>query len=276
VKPSVSDYWSDAEVLERMKTAPLLPDAVFILGSKPCGNVIDLCSDTVVKKCLSSTFALCPEALALNFVRSHTSIPVPFVRRFITSESGFGGYILLEKIEGKRLDQVWPSLSPLQKFLVAWTLRGYIRELRRASNAYSRCHVPGPMGDAPRRCRDPEHLFGLRPRGPFESSANLIAYFNKGPGKATVPRLKDIYPLVLNHNDLSMRNIIVGLDGKIWLVDWEYSGFYPPWFEYITMMNTAENDGDKAPKSWWNYIPFVTGMWAKEERMFWWYYRKPR
>jgi hypothetical protein len=211
----------------------------------------------------------------LNFVRSHTSIPVPKLRRYITTESDYTGYMLLEKIKGKRLDRLWPSLSPLQKFLVAWTLRGYIIELREASDAYSRRNVPGPMGDRPRLCDGPAWLFGHRPLGPFKSSEDIAKYFNEnraGVGEG----LDNSRPLVLTHCDRSMHNIIVGLDGKIWLVDWEWSGFYPPSFEHIAMMRAAENDGERAPKSWWDYIPLVTGAWVKEECMLGWPYGRPK
>lgn len=32
--------------------------------------------------------------------------------------------------------------------------------------------------------------------------------------------------LVLCHQDLNMRNIIVGDDGRLWQVDWTWAGFY--------------------------------------------------
>jgi phosphotransferase family enzyme len=65
----------------------------------------------------------------------------------------------------------------------------------------------------------------------------------------------DSRPLVFTHADLSMRNIIFGRDGRIWLVDWDWSGFFPPWFEYVSMVYAAEND--KAPGSWNYLIPFI-------------------
>ena len=50
----------------------------------------------------------------------------------------------------------------------------------------------------------------------------------------------DSRPLVFTHSNLSMRNIIFGRDGRIWLVDWGKSGIFPPWFEYISMVYAAE------------------------------------
>lgn len=249
--------------------APPLQDAVFTLvnSETPISNVFILCSDTVIKTGLYSS--LYSESLALNFVRSHTSIPVPKVRRCIQcTDDPSDGCLLLEKIEGgKPLNKLWPSLSPFQRFLTAWTLRNYVHELRRASALYPRRHIPGPMTDTdtPKRCRGPPWLFGSTSIGPFNSAADLLDDFSMvflEDGQ----RFDDSEPsLVLTHNDLSLRNIVVAQDGTLWVVDWAWSGFYPPWFEYIATMSAAEND--KALRSWWNYIPLVTGAWVKLKNM---------
>ncbi|KIM78722.1 hypothetical protein PILCRDRAFT_824158 [Piloderma croceum F 1598] len=271
-KVSSLDAWTDDELEERIKTASPLPDAIYTLYTTFSGgtgpmiighNVYDLCRDTVVKKGVDCYLA--PEARALDFVRAHTSIPVPKVRRYIVS--GYHANLLMEKIEGTRLDKLWPSYSPLQRFLTAWILRGYILELRKASSLYHRFHVPGPMANDPQQCHGPAFLFGDDYQGPFEHSRQLFDYFSKRPGNSGLrfDNSYDSQPLVLTHNDLSMRNIIVDRDGKLWLVDWEWSGFYPPFCEYIATKNAAFND--RAPRSWCNYIPLITGIWLNEERM---------
>ena len=55
-------------------------------------------------------------------------------------------------------------------------------------------------------------------------------------------RFDDSAPLVFTHQDLNPRNIIVGEDGRLWLIDWAWAGYYPPWFEYVTMRRQAENE----------------------------------
>jgi Phosphotransferase enzyme family len=270
-QPSPSEGWTDDEVIERIKRAPPLPDAVYSFGTPVNAPAVFshrlfiLCPDTVAK--IGPPYHIGPEATALNFVRSNTSIPVPKVRRYITS--GEYAYVLLEKIEGTRLDRLWPSFTPLQRFITAWTLRGYILELRRASGNYKRRHVPGPMADTPQRCHGPPYLFNYRYQGPFECTRELLDFFNKSPlCMNSGTQLDDSYasqPLVLMHNDLSMRNIIVGHDGRLWLVDWEWSGFYPPFCELISMQSAAIND--QGPKSWWDYIPLIAGPWFKEQKM---------
>lgn len=50
--------------------------------------------------------------------------------------------------------------------------------------------------------------------------------------------------LVSVHGDLNPRNIVAGEDGRLWLqvVDWGWSGFYPPWFELVAMTNQVEDE----------------------------------
>ncbi|KAF9073039.1 hypothetical protein BDP27DRAFT_1417506 [Rhodocollybia butyracea] len=154
-----------------------------------------------------------------------------------------------------------PPYTQSQKFLVAWTLRGYIRQLLQASAPYSRCHIPGPMSDEPAVCHGAEFLFPLRPAGPFNSSQELVAHLDKS-GECW----DHTQPLVLTDCDLSVRNVIVGDDGSLWLVDWTRSAFYPPYFEYIATMGAAAND--KAVHSWKKHIPIVTDRASVKELNF--------
>ena len=50
-------------------------------------------------------------------------------------------------------------------------------------------------------------------------------------------------PLVLTHLDIHPDNVIVGDDGRVWLIDWELAGFYPQWFEYVGMVDRWEMFG---------------------------------
>ncbi|KAF9073051.1 hypothetical protein BDP27DRAFT_1417513 [Rhodocollybia butyracea] len=249
LKPSPSDAWSNAEIIERMKTAPELPDSMVNVGNPealPWGDVYILCSDTVVKRC-AEVSAPAPEATVLSFVHQHTSIPVPRVRRYVPNK--WYGYLLMEKIPGKRLDTLWPSYSPLQKFLAAWTLRGYVRQLRQASAAYNRRHIPGPMS------KKLEKSF-------WHFSTSKMTKKRSDYSQPSTP-LDDSQPLVLTHGHIRLRNVIVGDDGKLWLTGWPWAAFYPPYFEYIATMSAA--DADEADHSWIKHIPIVTnGAYRKE------------
>ena len=75
-----------------------------------------------------------------------------------------------------------------------------------------------------------------------------------------------------------MRNFFVGDDGRLYLVDWELSGFYPEWFEYVNWRywiregyGTEFSKVDRTDRLWNMLIPFMTlGPYFRQER---WYYR---
>ena len=214
------------------------------------------------------------EGTAYEFVRTHTSIPIPRIRRTIKDEEGYT-YLVMDHTPGERLDHVWPSLSLWSKLWVALSLRRYIRQLRQLNSL-----VPGPLADSPQKCDGP--MFGDRSCGPFPDYASLSAFYNYKLNiakKVTIPDghgntihcahpdtepFDDSRPLVFVHGDLRMRNIIFGSDGRLWLVDWGMSGFYPPWFEYVSMVYAAENY--RQPDSWNRLIPFIADPLFKHMR----------
>ena len=175
------------------------------------------------------------EGAAFEFVRKRTTIPIPRIRWAIEDEDGYT-FIVMDYIPGERLDHVWPSLSLWSKLWVALTLRRYIRQLHQINSS-----VPGPVVDSPQKCDT--YMFGGKPCGPFPDYASLSAFYNRKldiAKKVTFPNghgnrircarpdcepFDDSRPPVFTHSDLSMRNIIFGRDGRIWLVDWVSQGF---------------------------------------------------
>lgn len=39
-------------------------------------------------------------------------------------------------------------------------------------------------------------------------------------------------PLVLAHQSFKLQNMIVDIDGRVWILKWEWAGYYPHSFEY--------------------------------------------
>jgi hypothetical protein len=52
-----------------------------------------------------------------------------------------------------------------------------------------------------------------------------------------------------------MRHILLDDDGLLWIVDWNWAGFYPTWFEYLGMRLAARKNLE--PSSWKTAINFV-------------------
>ena len=67
-------------------------------------------------------------------------------------------------------------------------------------------------------------------------------------------------PLVLTHLDIHPNNIIIGDDGRVWLIDWEFAGFYPQWFEYASMREGWDILGKW--KVW--ILGFMAGFYEKQ------------
>ncbi|TFK57710.1 hypothetical protein OE88DRAFT_1651587 [Heliocybe sulcata] len=227
-KVSVTDDWSDEEIIERYDNAAPHPDCPDIFGYP--GSVRILSDDTVCKASGSASLILA-EVNALEFVRAHTSIPVPQVRRVLTGPTR--SRFLMEYIKGRPLARLWLCMTLWQRFIVAWTLRSYIRQLRVASAAYERRTVPGPMGDSPQGFFTPLWMFGDRFKGPYNTWAEFCDELNRRYGKRGLGLFNPTEDLVLTHGDLTARNIVVGEDGRLWLVDWGMSGFYPPFVYWL-------------------------------------------
>ena len=69
-------------------------------------------------------------------------------------------------------------------------------------------------------------------------------------------------PLVFTHLDINPSNIIVGDDSRVWLIDWEFAGFYPQWFEYVTMRQSWDFLGRW--KLW--VLGFMAGFYERQLR----------
>ena len=46
-------------------------------------------------------------------------------------------------------------------------------------------------------------------------------------------------PLVPSHNDLVLENILIDVNGQIWIIDWEYSSMASPYWDLATLCNAA-------------------------------------
>jgi aminoglycoside phosphotransferase (APT) family kinase protein len=218
------------------------------------------------------------EAHVLNLVFTDTTIPVPRVHRII--RRGYSNIIVMDFIPGQLLADLWPSMSFLRRLWVGVTLRRYIRQLR--AIRHPRSAFPGPLAtQGARQCESP--VFGQvrSTRGPFSSYEALTLFFNDRHTRALEARKRssrsvshsghfdDSVSLVLTHQDLNPRNLIVGDDGRLWVIDWAWAGFYPLWFEFIDMIRQAENEElitRKKEPMWDAMVPFICGPCFKQQK----------
>ncbi|KAF8573844.1 hypothetical protein K439DRAFT_1554005, partial [Ramaria rubella] len=106
--------------------------------------------------------------------------------------------------------------------------------------------------------------------GPFTSSAQLSEWLNRNVEISVMMdrwsmgknRFKNEDYFVFTHQDISMRNFILGNDSRIWMIDWELSGFYPRYFEYSS--TTFNNSGSRM---WDNIVPLLSGYYPTYFKM---------
>lgn len=183
------------------------------------------------------------EAEALK-VAAHAGIPAPRVRDAYVTADG-QGCIRMDYIKGQPLDTLWPDMSVQEKRDIALQLRELIEKMRsvaplahligacdgteiRDTRLYSTYHSPA--------CRHEGAFNDFLLSGLYEHTPPLVR-------EAFSRRLQTNHRVVLSHCDLTPRNILVQ-DGKIQgLVDWEDSGWFPEYWEYVKFFQrTADKD----------------------------------
>ncbi|KAF4450196.1 phosphotransferase enzyme family domain-containing protein [Fusarium austroafricanum] len=87
------------------------------------------------------------EVEAMNYVRTHTSIPVPSILNMHFDESDEPGWILMERAPGRQVDEAWPIMTETAKART-------ISELHTSPNciAFARLDLAGlvPVLEGPR------------------------------------------------------------------------------------------------------------------------------
>ncbi|KID93385.1 protein kinase subdomain-containing protein, partial [Metarhizium majus ARSEF 297] len=221
------------------------------------GPCVPISPCTIVKKCKSTNLT---EAATMAFIASKTNIPVPHVYcSFIRKNST---YIVMERVPGKTLAAAWPGLSDLERENILMQLRSIVRELRALpppDQAVQSC-VGGSLRDS--RIPRPEPRFG-----PFRSILAFHYWLREGlqleqcPDDKNDDKWTEIRRMIVmqdrelalpvfTHGDLNPFNILVQ-DGQIVaIIDWEFSGWYPFYWEY-----TSAWLGNKTRQAWQNLIP---------------------
>ena len=181
------------------------------------------------------------------FVAHTTSVPVPFVYALFRDPQDGKGYIIMERILANTLKAQWPSLSNTQRTAVATKLGSLLKELRSLPSPGGYCS----LGNRP--LLDDFFWNGgesVKFTGPFDTEEdfndamlNIFIFNNSSWNKAdfyeqTFPYIFRDHPTVFTHGDFEQKNILLRSVGDtendvdLILVDWEFSGWYPSYWEY--------------------------------------------
>ncbi|GJE94041.1 kinase-like protein [Phanerochaete sordida] len=259
--PSKAAEWTTEEVLEKADGAGELDEAGRGAGDSPMSKIDDATAGKWIYGISDEGPYAAPEVLAMQCVLDNTTIPTPRLHSVASYPDSTDACMVMDYIPGTRLDQVWPTLSLFSKLRIAWILRSYVRQLRRIR--HPRSNIPGSLGPGlvARGCKGVSTV-PISTFGPFADPEELTATLNKKCSSYLGAPIPDAYTtpeqLVFTHNDLHMRNILLGHDGRVWLIDWGLSGFYPRSFEFTSAVIMSERSPhDVAPLSWRRCLPFI-------------------
>ncbi len=78
-------------------------------------------------------FRLRREIEAMNYVQSHTSIPIPLVLDvyYDSDEHADESWILMSRLPGRQLGEVWPNMSKSARAQTILQLKSYLEQLHR-------------------------------------------------------------------------------------------------------------------------------------------------
>lgn len=181
----------------------------------------------------------------MQFVQEQTSIPVPAVVE--SWEEDKHTLILMRRIPGEPLNKAWPKLSMDDKERIAKQTAEYLQQLRKLQSDHIQSLGGRPVFS--------NFLFkdtgSETPHGPLASDSELWVDMERGL-KETIPeaariRLRQCMPpatpYTFTHGDLTNVNIIVENGSLTGIIDWEMSGYFPVWWEYVcTSVPDSEED----------------------------------
>lgn len=255
---------SDETLITLFDTAP-------VLHSYEGTRIVRISQSLIIK---GGSGARPCEAHILNLVAgigkegtgSEGSIAVPRVHRVtkVESEGFFYGarcLLVMDFIDGPTVEACWDILNQTEREDVVSQVASIVNTLQSFQLSPQQQELPGPVGC--KTCLARGFWFPDFGAGPFNSKQELEAYFN---GRLEISQLFNQAPdtvppfrferLVLTHQDIAPRNLILRPDGKVFLIDWGDAGIYPEGLDFAAF------------KTRWYTAPDFTAMLLERVRRY--------
>ncbi|KAG6006698.1 hypothetical protein E4U21_006773 [Claviceps maximensis] len=173
------------------------------------------------------------EVEAMRYVAAHTTVPIPKLFAVHIDD----GYIYIEMsyIKGQTLGKAWDSLSTDQRNSISAEIKQHVSSLRQLSPPAEDmvCSAfQNPVWDV----RVGYNLFGPVSLGEFHSVVRghlVMEDVEQYLGEGVARMHTDPYRICFTHADLAPRNIMVRNGHVAAIIDWDFSGWYPEYWEFI-------------------------------------------
>lgn len=200
-------------------------------------NIMRLSNNRLVQTHVQST-----EYQALKLISTCTKIPAYKVINVYNRPEG--KVVEYEGIPGKTLDSCWEKLSIDKKKKITRDIGSFVQQLR-SMRPPTRCVIgDSTLGG----CIDSR--FGKEKVGPFYSIDAFHDFMRRGhPAKEfrgdCVDRCHNRsaqYELKFTHANLCPENVLIDDSGRVAaLINWERSGWFPEYWEYVQMSQLADS-----------------------------------
>ncbi|KAK2877239.1 hypothetical protein FQN49_001314 [Arthroderma sp. PD_2] len=236
----------------------------------------------------SSLFFLSPNLVAKRYSRGEESgalramkrarqlgILVPSIKRVVESRKHNNIYVISDRVRGHTLEEAWASLSWSRSILLAIQLRRFVRRMRTLTSK-----TAGSLSDGKCRSMWLGNYYGLPPHASSETITAFVRFWYnitpsrerkayRAPTSALLFEPDRHTPLTFSHQDLAPRNIMIDEKFRLWLLDWDESGWYPLYFEYVCMQNfnVPMSWGRLAKVRWWIFCWVSVGIFYKEQQV---------
>ncbi|KAL5332705.1 hypothetical protein BJX70DRAFT_383341 [Aspergillus crustosus] len=218
----------------------------------------------------------------LDYIKKQApQLPIPEFYGILQQADGNRTFVFMTRVPGEPLDSKWRSLNSNQKASISEQLNAIVRGFRYISAPPSEDPRAVLGGGSPRRCKDARRQLHIAD-GPISNEAEFNKFIASNPQRRNTSYidmvrsyLKGGHEVVLTHGDLHPRNVMVSItpgDSSdlratsevvvTGLLDWEMSGWYPEYWEYVKALHTI-NPGDGFD-DWYACLPPAIGVWPRE------------
>ena len=262
--------YSDEELLQLIFCSQEVePDSIFYRMRLLSDKLIAVSGTTTISINLRDT-------LKAMEVARHLGIRVPQVLRTVSAAPRNLYFIIMERVDGITLEEAWPDLSWITTVKLALQLRRFVSIMRSQTSPTAGALVTG-------RCTSSflQDCYGLPVRSTPSDMWSYIEFWagiGSSPQKAIgallsgerISTKKGVPPMpstfVLTHHRLLARNIFVDKRNQLWIVGWQYAGWYPKFFEYAGMQNLLLENWNWFARLRWKVFSWIAAGRSERER----------
>ncbi|KAI6767716.1 hypothetical protein HG530_005725 [Fusarium avenaceum] len=197
----------------------------------------------------------------MQFVASHTRIPIPKLYAVHVEKETGSIFIEMDYIKGECLESAWNHLSTGERDTVFADIKQYIswlRELQPPAQDIVSSAYENPAYD----CRIGARFFGPMNQHEFHSLVRRHLHMEDvAPflGQKVAKMHTSTYQTHFTHADLCPKNIIVRNGRVAAIIDWEFAGWYPEYWEF-----TKANYNPFPGEGWWDYLRLALPCYDEE------------